>query len=657
MLLEARGIFLNAGDVYSIEGANQAGKSTLISAIMGVYGSEGRRSKAASLTIEIIMSLEGVDRPPFRSPSEAARAGVAAVFQDDELIATLTVREQLLLRHSLRGLPALLAWTATKLTQKAEDLRDFAIRIREYQNRILPSMPTILSSKEVSEEASRVLARISKISGVDYNSVLDKRPIELSGGAIAVARLISTLITPNLKLLFLDEAFRGIQADVWPYLVDALKAIAKDKGITIVAVSHNRDEIVRWQPTGRFAISDGVLSQIEPKNHSGLVPAIELGPEFYPVYTINRMSSSQWAQVIRGYTVIIVDRALEQHPQFSEIVARIDVLSPGRRLVVSLEGGETNKGFDKYSAVIAQLCGTLTEPIGTFVIVGGGVVLNLGGFVAATIDRGSGSLVLVPTTIMAMADVAVGSKTGVNFADSSENGSSRARKHGIGVYRNPDAVLLDDRFLSTLTRQEVNNGIAECLKHGLCQSTSLYNECLDLISRGGDQSSAFDIARRVMTLKAQLLSVDPCESGIGRILQFGHLHAHALERAISFRISHGFSVYWGLLVQCVLSGTESANGNSASIEIAGAIRAARIFEGWSMSVTSNQLVSFYEGDSKLYHRSIQTGLFRTLFLPEVGLFENIYEFRTESSVSEYVKDIAATDLVKAIDAARKLLDV
>lgn len=176
---------------------------------------------------------------------------------------------------------------------------------------------------------------------------------------------------------------------------------------------------------------------------------------------------------------------------------------------------------------------------------GGGVVTDLAGYVAATYCRGI-PFFSIPTTLMGMVDAALGGKTGVN---------TRYGKNLIGAFYPPQAVLIQVDYLRTLPKKELKNGIAEILKHGLISSEAL----VERMERGAlewekrDPSFLEEIIRWSCAIKMGIVSQDPFEKGVRRTLNFGHTIGHALEVVESYQLPHGIAVGIGISLETQIS--------------------------------------------------------------------------------------------------------
>lgn len=166
------------------------------------------------------------------------------------------------------------------------------------------------------------------------------------------------------------------------------------------------------------------------------------------------------------------------------------------------------------------------------VAVGGGVVLDLAGFVAATYARGI-EWTAVPTTLLAMVDASIGGKVGVN---------ALGLKNMIGAFHLPASVEIDLRFLETLPKEEMQNGLAEILKYGFIADPSLLKE-EGLEKRIG----------RSREIKEEIVAKDLYDRGVRASLNFGHTVGHAIETLSEYAISHGLAVAKGMALEATIS--------------------------------------------------------------------------------------------------------
>jgi len=175
------------------------------------------------------------------------------------------------------------------------------------------------------------------------------------------------------------------------------------------------------------------------------------------------------------------------------------------------------------------------------VAVGGGVTLDLAGFVAATYMRGI-PLLQVPTSLLAMADAAIGGKNGVDHP---------LGKNLIGTLHHPAAILADTDFLDSLPDREHRTGLAEIIKAGIIRDAVLFGEMearADALATR-DRATVRVFLERGMRLKAEIVAADDAERDLRKILNFGHTIGHALELVTDFTMSHGEAISVGMVAE------------------------------------------------------------------------------------------------------------
>ncbi|GAB6134766.1 3-dehydroquinate synthase [Thermococcus prieurii] len=200
---------------------------------------------------------------------------------------------------------------------------------------------------------------------------------------------------------------------------------------------------------------------------------------------------------------------------------------------IVIPDGEEHKNIETVKEIWARLQGLGFTRKSLLIGLGGGVITDIAGFVASTYMRGT-MLGLVPTTLLAQVDAAIGGKTGVNF-----NG-----KNMIGTFYLPDFVLIAHETLSTLPREELLNGMAEVVKYGV-----LDGNVHSLLKRlGSVEDIDPELVRACAGVKLRVVEEDLREGGKRRVLNLGHTTAHAIEKLSNYTIKHGFAVSIGLMV-------------------------------------------------------------------------------------------------------------
>jgi len=177
---------------------------------------------------------------------------------------------------------------------------------------------------------------------------------------------------------------------------------------------------------------------------------------------------------------------------------------------------------------------------------GGGVVTDLGGFVASTYKRGI-KYINVPTSLLAMVDASVGGKTGVDL---------NSLKNQIGVVNTPEMILVDIHFLSSLPENEMRSGFAEMLKHGLIKSVKYWNALRDLSSLQDKSLEA--LLHESILIKQDIVDQDPFENNLRKTLNFGHTLGHAIESYYlnnpnKTTLLHGEAIAIGMILATYIS--------------------------------------------------------------------------------------------------------
>jgi len=212
--------------------------------------------------------------------------------------------------------------------------------------------------------------------------------------------------------------------------------------------------------------------------------------------------------------------------------------------IIEIESGEVNKTIETCVGVWEALSELGADRKSLIINLGGGVLTDLGGFVASTFKRGI-DFINVPTTLLSMVDASVGGKTGVDLG---------ALKNQIGVINQPKMVLVVTDFLDTLEERQVTSGFAEMLKHGLIRDESYWaalraTTSLDEIKR--------EILASVL-IKNKVVLQDPTEQGLRKTLNFGHTLGHAvesyfLESGDKETLLHGEAIGVGMILESYLS--------------------------------------------------------------------------------------------------------
>jgi 3-dehydroquinate synthase len=274
----------------------------------------------------------------------------------------------------------------------------------------------------------------------------------------------------------------------------------------------------------------------------------------------------------RPYSVTIEDHAIERLGQVLDAAhapeRRFVISSPlvwrlhGPRIARAVKGesilvpdGERHKHLATVARIYDALVRANAERASTIITFGGGVIGDMAGFAAATYLRGV-ALVHVPTTLLAQVDSAIGGKVGVNHV---------LGKNLIGAFYQPHAVVIDPSVLGTLPRREFRAGLYEVVKYGMTSSAGLFNRLIlertAIFTR--EPQALTPVLAESCRIKADVVSADERESGVRRILNFGHTAGHAIEAVTKYRrFRHGEAVAIGMLVAAELSGARRTLADS-----------------------------------------------------------------------------------------------
>jgi 3-dehydroquinate synthase len=218
----------------------------------------------------------------------------------------------------------------------------------------------------------------------------------------------------------------------------------------------------------------------------------------------------------------------------------------GRGRFVLFDDREAAKRLSTVESIARKLIRGGADRHCTLVAVGGGVVGDVAGFVAATYLRGV-ALVHVPTTLVAQVDSSIGGKTGVNLPEG---------KNLVGAFYPPRVVIADPGMLRTLPHREFRSGLYEVIKYGVIADRELFGylerRMAAVLHRDHDALSW--IIPRCVRVKADVVSKDEREGGLRQILNFGHTLGHALEAATEYcRFLHGETIGWGMIAAALIA--------------------------------------------------------------------------------------------------------
>ncbi|UOB17544.1 3-dehydroquinate synthase [Abyssalbus ytuae] len=214
--------------------------------------------------------------------------------------------------------------------------------------------------------------------------------------------------------------------------------------------------------------------------------------------------------------------------------------------IIEIDAGEEFKNLETCSGVWSALSELGADRKSLIINLGGGVITDLGGFVASTFMRGI-NFINVPTTLLSMVDASVGGKTGVDLG---------LLKNQVGVFNNPVMVLIDSFYLKTLPHEQLRSGSAEMLKHGLIYDEEYWNKLKDPAVL--NTKLIDDLIHRSVVIKNEIVLQDPHEGGLRKIVNFGHTLGHAIETYFlknddKKSLLHGEAIAIGMILAAYLS--------------------------------------------------------------------------------------------------------
>jgi 3-dehydroquinate synthetase len=279
-----------------------------------------------------------------------------------------------------------------------------------------------------------------------------------------------------------------------------------------------------------------------------------------------------------------------------------------RPRVVAVAPGERSKTLEGAGRVLAELARLGAGREAAVFALGGGVITDLGGFAAAIHARGV-PWIAAPTTLLAMADAAVGGKTGVDLPGA---------KNAIGAFHLPRLVLADAALLRTLRPRHVSNGLAEVAKCELLRGLAIGLPRLRRLAAAGrfDSERLGRVAARAATAKARVVEADPLErNGRRAVLNLGHTVGHALEAATGFdgSVLHGEAVAIGLVAAVRVAEARGLAAPGRAEEVGEALRGLRLPTALPRGVARRRVLDLTRADKKR-----RTGGLRMVLPREAG---------------------------------------
>lgn len=275
--------------------------------------------------------------------------------------------------------------------------------------------------------------------------------------------------------------------------------------------------------------------------------------------------------------------------------------------VLAIPAGENSKTRGSWGWVTDQLIERGFGRDSAIIALGGGVIGDLAGFVAATYMRGI-PIVQVPTTLLAMIDASIGGKTGVD---------TQAGKNLVGAFHPPAGVLVDPQLLDSLPLRELRTGFAEALKHGAIASRSYFDAVVTAIPRvlykvGEAGDSLTGVIVGSIDIKSGIVARDEHEGGLRKILNFGHTIGHAVEMLSGYSVTHGEAVAVGMALESKIAERAGIASEGITKELKGALAGAGLPVDMPEGLDADRVMEVMRADKKAREGSVRYALPRAI---------------------------------------------
>jgi len=290
-------------------------------------------------------------------------------------------------------------------------------------------------------------------------------------------------------------------------------------------------------------------------------------------------------------------------PRFANRVKRSLTSAGFNPMLITIPAGEKSKTLQQSGAICEQMIAAGLDRQSFVIGLGGGMVSDISGFVAAIYHRGIPHI-QIPTTLLAMVDSSIGGKTGVNTADG---------KNLIGVFHPPSLVIDDLDVLKTLPRREFNQGFAEIIKHAVIADEKMFKQLQSW--KENDPLALEQLVLRNVKIKSKIVAKDEHDlTGKRALLNFGHTVGHAIERAGNYRkFLHGEALSLGIVVACAVSIKRAGLPPRQRDAVIDLLRQFDLPTCLPTNFPRNKIVSAVKFDKKF-----QNGKIRFVVTPKIG---------------------------------------
>jgi 3-dehydroquinate synthase len=444
----------------------------------------------------------------------AARLGFTAVDLDDEIVRLFGCE-----------ISAIFQRHGEAVFRAAE--RDLLARACSHSNRVIAT-----GGGAVVDEANWVAMRPESLV-IHLRAQSEELLDRLRGQLAADASTVRPLLASNDPLADLERMWQMRRS-----YYERADASIDTGGKTIDAVVDEAERLVQAAQTGELPLPIGTLGV--PTGRSDLYVASGL------LTSTGRLMRQRFPAARHAWVISDTNVA----PLWSEPIRESLAAAGFATDVLTVPAGEASKSLAQTGSLLDQLLNGRIDRRDVVVALGGGVVGDLAGLVAAIVLRGVG-LVQIPTSLLAMVDSSVGGKTGIDHPRG---------KNLIGAFYQPQLVIADPTVLTTLPDREWRAGWAEIIKHGMIESTATGVEELRLLPRIESASDAdlrdVDFMAAIVAdnvrIKRAVVQGDEREAGLRRVLNYGHTLGHAME-ASNYRYIHGEAIALGMRAAIALA--------------------------------------------------------------------------------------------------------
>ncbi len=253
---------------------------------------------------------------------------------------------------------------------------------------------------------------------------------------------------------------------------------------------------------------------------------------------IKQSLSEILAQLSFSRLVVLTDLNTQRH-----CLPIIEKILPTDTVFISVAAGEIHKNLDTCSLIWSRMTEEALDRKALMINLGGGVIGDMGGFCASIYKRGI-RFINCPTTLLSQVDASVGGKLGIDF---------KGLKNHLGVFNEPETVVIAPEFLKTLPQAELRSGYAEIIKHGLIRDKAYFKK---LQAQNWESQDWESLIRHSVGIKKAVVEADPKENGLRKILNFGHTIGHAFESYFldtKNHLLHGEAIALGMIAEGFLS--------------------------------------------------------------------------------------------------------